>query len=62
MNKYDLRVLEVFKKLAGKSYSEALATAEKLEEVNGLRPERALAEALFHYGLGGAVKRKVNEK
>lgn len=54
MSKYDLEVFAVFKKLAGKKFKEVLATAEQLE-ASGKQPERALADALDLYGLGGAV-------
>lgn len=54
MTKYDDRVFKIFKKLAGKKFKLVLATARTLEET-GKSPERALADALEVYGLGGSL-------
>lgn len=54
MQKYDDRVFKVFKKLAGKKFKDIISTAEQIEKDEKKSPERALADALEVYGLGGS--------
>jgi len=50
----DKRVLTLARKLAGKKFTKVLTSAKTLKESSGKSPERALAESLEAYGLGGS--------